>query len=344
MPKRSKLEAIADLIKDNISLSGINEYCAETGVRKEDFITIEPSDFKGNIIAVDGSNAVVCDWSVANLNMIRAGYAVYRGTEWQKTVITYDDIFLADPMAYANQFNFYLKGFFDLKDLSLEDTELERLSAYFRELQEYVALFDAISEANPHDLILYDGGFAFWKSWPLGGVLREIFKSAEEKNVDLLGISKSSSFYWGEGISRPFVQHTSYSGSQFVPGKPWYISLKGKKVEPSTERWAGGIYVVRFAGQSDCAFRVDAPFLVAGHIGDVLSKLVAYSCSAECLGYPHALFRAHHDIKITEQETGSLKMRLLDLLGERGLTESQIRSLLMDTHDILEMRSGRVLR
>ena len=261
MPKRSKLEAIADLIKDNISLSGINEYCAETGVRKEDFITIEPSDFKGNIIAVDGSNAVVCDWSVANLNMIRAGYAVYRGTEWQKTVITYDDIFLADPMAYANQFNFYLKGFFDLKDLSLEDTELERLSAYFRELQEYVALFDAISEANPHDLILYDGGFAFWKSWPLGGVLREIFKSAEEKNVDLLGISKSSSFYWGEGISRPFVQHTSYSGSQFVPGKPWYISLKGKKVEPSTERWAGGIYVVRFAGQSDCAFRVDAPYL-----------------------------------------------------------------------------------
>jgi hypothetical protein len=344
MLKGSKLEVIADLIRDHISLSGINEYCAETGVCKEDFIAIEPSDFEGNIIAVDGSNAVVCDWSVANLNMIRAGYAVYRGTEWQKTVITYDDVFLADPMAYANQFNLYLKGFFGLKALFLEETELERLSAYFRELQEYVALFDAIREANPHDLILYDGGFAFWKSWPLGGVLKEIFKFAEKKNVDLLGISKSSSFYWGEGISRPFVQHTSYSGSQFVPGKPWYIGLKGKKVEPSTERWAGQIYVVRFAGQSDCAFRVDAPFLVAERIGDVLSKLVAYSCSAECLGYPHALFRAHHDIKITEQETGSLKMRLLDLLGERELTESQVRSLLMDSHDILEMRSGRVLR
>jgi hypothetical protein len=342
MLRKSKIEAIADIIVDHITISGINEFFAQACISNEDFVPIEPSDFKGETIAVDGSNAVVCDWSVANLNMIRAGYAVYRGTEWQKTVITYDDIFLADPKAYTSQFNLYLNRLFGLENLALEDTELERLSSYFRELQEYIALFDAVCKANPHDLVLYDGGFALWKSQPLGGVLKEIFKSAEERNVDLLGISKSSSFYWGEAISKPFVQHVSYSGSQIAPGIPWYLSLRGKSVEPNTEIWDGTIYVVRFDGRSDCAFRVDAPSFVAEHISDVLSKLIAHSCSAECLGYPHALFRAHRDIRITKHETESLKMDLLDLLGERGMAESQIRSLLMDYHDILEMRSGRV--
>ena len=41
----------------------------------------------------------------------------------------------------------------------------------------------------------------------------------------------SSSLYWGEGVSRPFVKHTSIVGSQFLPGVPWYLDLKDKNVE-----------------------------------------------------------------------------------------------------------------
>jgi hypothetical protein len=284
----------------------------------------------------------VCDWSVANLNLIRTGYAVYQGRNWQRTVITYDDVFIADKKSYAQQFEGYLKGIFDVHDFVLKNEELDRLSTYFRELQEYIALKEAIDEARSADLVLYDGGFT-WKERPLGKVLEKIFLAAEEKDVDLLGISKSSSLSWGEEIPRPLLQHTSCVASQLAPGLSWYVRLKGKTVDPGTDGSDGEIYVVRFDGRSDLAFRVDAPPYLADRVGSALEKLSAYSCSSECMGYPHALFRAHRDIRITENEGAFIRLQLLDLLGEKGSSESQVRGALLDYHDVIEMRPRRML-
>ncbi|OPY57637.1 MAG: hypothetical protein A4E49_00006 [Methanosaeta sp. PtaU1.Bin112] len=141
---------------------------------KECFIAIEPKDFDGQIYAVDGSNGVVCNWSVANLNQIRAGYVIYKGRSWQKTVLTYDDAFWAHPKNYAANFNLFFQEFFGLEGISLEESDMDRLSSYFRELQEYIALADAIDQSRPSDLILYDGGFDVFK--PLRDVLRQVLK------------------------------------------------------------------------------------------------------------------------------------------------------------------------
>lgn len=342
MLDKDRLAAIADLISEHISIRGVEEYCAKTGITGEDFVPLSPQNFEGEIFAVDGSNVPVCDWSVANLNLIRAGYAVYRGRNWQRTVITYDELFMADRKSYARQFESYLKDIFGVHDFNLKKEELDRLSTYFRELQEYIALKDAIDEAQPADLVLYDGGFT-WKERPLGKVLVEIFLAAEEKDVDLLGISKSSSLSWGEEIPRPLVQHTGYVGSTLAPGLPWYVRLRGKNVDSGPDGWDGEIYVVRFDGRSDLAFRVDAPPYLTDRIGSALEKLAAYSCSSECMGYPHALFRAHRDIRITEKEGNFIRLQLLDLLGKKGSGESQVRGALLDYHDVIEMRPRRVL-
>lgn len=342
MLDKDRLAAIADLISEHISIRGVEEYCAKTGITREDFVPLSPLNFDGEIFAVDGSNVPVCDWSVANLNLIRAGYAVYRGRDWQRTVMTYDDVFMADRKNYASQFERYLEGVFDIHDFILKNEELDRLSTYFRELHEYIALREAIDEAQPADLVLYDGGFT-WKERPLGKVLAKIFQAAEEKDVDLLGISKSSSLSWGEEIPRPFLQHTSYAGSMLAPGLPWYVSLRGKSVDSGPDGWGGEIYVARLDGRSDLAFRVDAPPYLADRVGSALEKLAAYSCSSECMGYPHALFRAHRDIRITEQEGAFIRLRLLDLLGEKGSNESQVRGAMMDYHDVIEMRPRRAL-
>jgi NurA-like 5'-3' nuclease len=71
-----------------------------------------------------------------------------------------------------------------------------------------------------------------------------------------------------------------------------------------------------------------------------MGKLAAYSSSAECLGYPHALFRAHRDIRITKQESHFVELELMNLISEMGLSKSQFRLLVEDYHDILEMRPG----
>ncbi|MDD4487615.1 MAG: hypothetical protein PHD34_02960, partial [Methanothrix soehngenii] len=77
-----RLSIVAELIKDHIALDGIDGYCRETGVQCFDFIPIEPADFQGRILAIDGSNVSVCGWSVASINLIRSGYVVYQGRDW----------------------------------------------------------------------------------------------------------------------------------------------------------------------------------------------------------------------------------------------------------------------
>jgi hypothetical protein len=253
-------------------------------------------------------------------------------------VITYDDIFLSDAEGYEDQFEPFLKNIFGIEQFSLKDSELDRLSTYFRELQEYVALYDAVMQAGPGDLVLYDGGFT-WKERPLGEALSKVFKEAEGRGVDLLGISKSSAISWGggNGVSRPFVQHTCTAGSIFAPGVPWCISIKAKNVQPK-QSWEGETFIVSLDASSGRAFRVDVPSYLADSAASALEKLLLCSCSAECRGYPHALFRAHRDIRITEGEGAFLLMRLMDMLGDMGMGEPQVRTLMQDYHDILEMK------
>jgi hypothetical protein len=337
MEEWSRLSLVAEMILDHISLDGIDRYQAETGVQSCDFLPVQPSEFAGEIFAVDGSNASICNWSTANVNLIRAGYAVYQGRIWRRTVITFDDLFLADPKQCKNMFDPYLKEFFGLSGVDLKESDLDRLSSYYRELQEYVAINDALGEAQAGDIILYDGSFDVFEL--LRGALAIIFAKAEEKSVALLAVAKSSSLFWGEEITLPFVQHTGTIGSGLLPGAAWYLSLKDKKVDAGQGRWNGQTYVVRFCGQSEHAFRVDAPSFLQSEMASVLGKLAAYSCSSECLGYPHALFRAHRDIRITEQEGAAVRQRLMARLLEMGMPHSEIRMLMQDFHDILEMKS-----
>ncbi len=336
MLEKSRFLAVAELIRNYVSISSIDQYCAETGICREDFVALDPCEFDGEIFAIDGSNVVVCDWTTARVNKICAGYSVYRGPDWQRTVITFDDIFLADPEGYMEQFELSLKDSFKIESFALKESDLDRLSTYFRELQEYIALKEAIGEARPGDLILYDGGFDVFE--PLRGILKGIIKNAEKKGVDLLGVSKSSGIYWGDGVSRPFVHHTGAAGGMFAPGAAWYISIKGKNVKPQPD-WEGGeTFVIRLDGRSERAFRVDMPSYMLERAGSALGKLVCCSCSAECLGYPHALFRAHRDIRITTEEGAFMRLKLMDLLCDMGLGESQVRVLMQDYHDVMEMR------
>ena len=338
MEKWSRLSLVAEMIRDHISLDGIDRYLAETGVQGCDFVLVEPCEFAGEIFAVDGSNICICNWSTANVNLIRAGYAVYRGRDWKRTVITFDDVFVADAKLCKNMFDLYLEQFFGLNGVDIKESDLDRLSSYYRELQEYVAINEALGEAHAGDIILYDGSFDVFEL--LRDALATVFARAREKGVALLAVAKSSSLSWGEEITLPFVQHTSMAGSGLLPGAAWYVSLLGKKVDVGQGRWNGETYVVRFCGQSEHAFRVDAPSFLRDEMGSVLGKLAAYSCSSECLGYPHALFRAHRDIRITEQEGAAVRQRLMAHLLENGMTHSEIRMLMQDFHDILEMRSG----
>lgn len=338
MIDKKKLAEIADIIKDYFLPVDSGEYEAETGISRNDFRQINlTSDLDGDIYAIDGSNVVVFDLGNVNVNYIRAGYVVYRGTKWHKTVITYNDLFAADRKNYVHYFNRYRKGIFGLDEsfrLKSEE-ELDRISTFFRDLQEYVAISEALGDAKEGDIVLYDGGFALWRDPYYREVFNWLFKKAEDKNVDLLGISKSSKLSWGREISKPLVKSTNYIGSQSSPDKPWYVKLSDKRVI-GDDSWHGRTYIAKFHPKSTHAFRVDAPTYVVNHINTTLSHVCAYSQSAESLGYPHALFRAHHDIRIPTHERNFIRLSLFDKLGDLGLNEQQIRSAL-DYHEILDM-------
>lgn len=312
------LDSVADSIMRYLKASP-KELMAQTGIRESDFIPIEPLKFDGRIFAVDGSNIEICDLSVIKMNHIRAGYVVYRGSRWEKTVITYDDLFLADRMNYIESFRKPLE-IFGLEGLALSGlrgSELDRLSTYFRELQEYVALNEALNEMDEGDLLLYDGGFALWKDRPFGKVLERIFERASKRGVYLLGVSKSSSIYWGREISMPLVYHLFRFGRSMLPGRAWYVNLRGKYVkhDPLEEIWRGSVCIAMFHPMGNRAFRVDLPAYLEEQIPSAIAKASAFSGSSECMGYPHALFRAHRDIRIKAQEGEMSWMRVLDALS-----------------------------
>lgn len=344
MIERGKLESIADQIKDYFLTINSEEYYKNTGVLESDFKPIiNTGDFKGDIFAIDGSNVIIFSLGKnSTLNYIRAGYVVYQGTHWKKTAIIYECTFLANISDYKQQFEKSILEEFNIKkQFSLKDTELDRLSTYFRDLQEYIALSDAIKNANKGDLILYDGGFAYWKDPYYNGVLNSIFEQARNKGIDLLGISKSTKLSWDYNLSKsPFLQNTSYIGSQVISSTPWYLELTNNKkiIRESWDTWDGRTYIVKFHQNSEYAFRVDAPPDTADHIEDALDHAVGHSYSAECLGYPHALFRAHREIRISSQEKSLLIHLLFDRLNGMGINEKQIRRILLDQHNILEMK------
>lgn len=339
MSAQTNLERAADSLIKYLTVRP-EELMRQTGIKEKDFAPIEPQPFEGRIFAVDGSNVKVCDLSVVKANRIRAGYVVYRGRRWERTAVTYDDLFVADRRDYMKWFREPLErldmGEIDLS--GLRGSELDRISTYFRELQEYVALDAALSESEEGDLILYDGGFAIWKDRPFGRVVDEIIKRASKRGVDLLGVSKSSSVSWGE-ISMPLVYHLSRLGKSLLPGRAWYVDLGGKNVhpDPQEERWHGSIYMVLFHPMGDRAFRVDVPSYMDGRVASAFSKTAAFSGSSESPGYPHALFRAHHDLKLSSHDGDMSRFRMIDAMAKRhSVSMKDLRSA-MDYHEILDI-------
>jgi len=116
MIEREKLAEAARALKEYLAPVDPDEFEVETGIRESDFREIVPRDFDGRIFAIDGSNVVVFDLGAVSLNRIRAGYVVYRGTEWEKTVVTYDDLFVADRENYQRSFDRFRRGIFGLDE------------------------------------------------------------------------------------------------------------------------------------------------------------------------------------------------------------------------------------
>ena len=124
-----------------------------------------------------------------------------------------------------------------------------------------------------------------------------------------------------------------------MPDGGWYVDLAGKNIDPQPDDlWKGKIYVAKLHANSDRGFRVDAPSFVAHPIETALGNAARYSNAVESLGYPHALFRAHREIRIKDEERRLLRLGLMDERGRAGLSESQLRGFLVDYHETLEMR------
>lgn len=338
MSAQTNLERAADSLMRYLSVRP-EELMRHTGIKESDFLPVEPQPFDGRIFAIDGSNIKVCDLSVVKANRVRAGYVVYRGRRRERTEVTYDDLFVADRRDYMEWFREPLKTLrIDIDLAGLRGSELDRISTYFRELQEYVALNAALDEAEKGDLVLYDGGFAIWKDRPFGRVVAEIIHRASERGVDLLGVSKSSSISWGE-ISMPLVYHISRLGKGLLPGRAWYVDLSRKNVHPDPQEggWEGSIYMVLFHPMADRAFRVDVPSYMNERVASAFSKTAAFSGSSESLGYPHALFRAHHELKLSSHDGDMSWFRMIDAMAKRyNVSMRDLRSA-MDYHEILNL-------
>ena len=308
-------------------------------MQSRDFVLVEPCDFDGEIFAVDGSNASDLQLVDGQSEPDPGRLCRLPGKRLaERTVITFDDVFLADPRMCREACSIPIwSRFFGLKGIDLKESDLDRLSSYYRELQEYVALNDAMGEAHAGDIILYDGSFDVFE--PLRGVLATIFARAEEKGVALLAVAKSSSLFWGEEISLALCAAYQHGRQPAFAGAAWYLSLKDKKVDarpgqmgrrdlhrpllrrsPSTP--SGWMRPLISQAKSDRFWESWPPTPAPPSAWAIL---MPSSGRTGISGSPSR--RGQH-----------VRQKLMERLSEMGMSHSEIRMLMQDFHDILEMR------
>ncbi|MDP9299845.1 MAG: DNA double-strand break repair nuclease NurA [Actinomycetota bacterium] len=207
--------------------------------------------------------------------------------------------------------------------------ELTRPVDALREWAEWREVIRTIREADAGDLVLVDGSLHGGPLVP-PAVVRRAHQNAVERGVQLAGVVKASTLYWGRHA--PLVTLLKRRGDREMGLLLWATRIS---TDPVFGRlYVGDIYVAHLAPTAPYAFRVD----IARDEHDpreVLGRLAALGTDPAFVGYPYPLARAHQAARVTGYGVADLRRAFRGLLARHGLSEDDIEVLFQDFHEVL---------
>ena len=210
-----------------------------------------------------------------------------------------------------------------------EVPDLPRPVDALREWAEWSQVLRTIDEAGSGDLVLVDGSLHGGPLVP-PSVVRRAHVEALARGVQLAGVVKASTLYWGRNA--PLVTLLKRRADREMGVAAWAAHIS---TDPVFGRlYVGEIFVAHLAPTAAHAFRVD---VARGPLdpGDVLARLVGLGGDPAFVGYPYPLARAHQAARVTGYAVADVRRAFRDALARHGLSHDDIEVLFQDFHEVL---------
>ena len=322
-------DKIISLVKNNISdIDDNHVQFSDTNYKpfnfnKDNFKQIKDSNANNKIAFIDGGSSEIIKSPNFSLNLIRVYYTIYK--ENKRITAKKHDFYVFVNAKEKNNEIFYdceiiggNENFIPDKDdlflSSLDETikqgitraSISNVSNVIRRFSEIKTATTVARLLEKDDIIVLDGSlqctFTNEKKY-----FEELYKKAEEKNIIISGLSKTTTLMTDKGNS------ISNALNKFnIDGKWFYHPI----AEIKTDNHKAEMSFVKLHEKSKYIFRFEIFNEQKENINDVIS-LISNNCKDPVfIGYPYGLIEADRNARVSQQEKEMLLTFFSTKLGK----------------------------
>jgi hypothetical protein len=284
----------------------------------------------GVAVAVDGGSATVVKGRSFLIAVYRVGAVYY---EHGRRIDQKTFPLKLEVISKADAQQLYNSAYSDLAGKPPSDTPgMEKILDRLRLFSEWKMSQRVLDELGADDILLLDGSLKASIAPPYHFVM-EFCEKAENKGVRLVGVTKTSTLYWGD--KAPLIPAVMKRGERFHPNSKWFCRLSDEKLHTTGSSYFGRIYVARLKASSNFGFRIDVNRFTDTGEDEIFSNLSWLSADPASLGYPYPLAAAHGVARITSSEVEDIRYKLQSEAFVGGISQSDWDLLFTDFHEIL---------
>ena len=303
------------------------------------FHIIKEEEPPGKVAAVDGGSATVVKGRSFLIGVYRVGAVIYqKGKRIDQKIIPLQ----LEIISQANHHQMYLSAFRMLTgEEPSEAPGIDKMLDRLRLFSEWKLAQSLLDELESGDILLMDGSLKASIAPPYNFLL-QFTQKAKDKGVHLLGVTKTSTLYWGD--KAPLIPAVMKRGEKFCPNSKWSCQLSdgvshkvhtGERLHITTSNYFGKIYVAKLKASSGFGFRIDVNRFDPVDADSIFSFLSHLSGDPAFLGYPYPLAAVHNISRITLSEIEDIRYKLQSKAFEKGITTSDWDLLFTDFHEVL---------
>lgn len=289
---------------------------------------IRPSKFA----AIDGGSATIVNGHSFTVDVYRTGYLIFENNKIAAEFIEPTAIEAISPVNAREVFTSAYHGV--VGSPPQEIPNFGRVVDRLRTLKEWALAERLVDKLNSNDIILIDGSLRSSLSLPYS-LAEQVCKKATNRGIHLVGLTKTSTLYWGE--RSPLIPVIQRMGNRTYKDRTWYCQLTKPDDNSSDSRWFGLIYVAKLSPKSDFAFRVDINRYDKEDAKHIMSALALISHDPAYMGYPYPLAAIHNRVRFEPAIVEDLYYRLQSLALEEGVDMRDWETLFTDFHKLLDV-------
>jgi len=341
---------IIELVKNNISdIKDNHIQFSDTNYKpfnfnKNNFKEIINTANNNKIAFIDGGSAEIIKSPNFSLNLIRVYYAIYKNNKridakkydfysFVSTKNINNELFYNVESIKLNGGNDIIPDDEDLLMNSFDETIKQGISRasisnvinVIRRFSELKAAINVIGILDKNDIIVLDGSlqctFTNEKKY-----FEELYKKAQEKNIIICGLSKTTTLLTDKGNS------ISNALNKFNINGKW---LYHPVVEIRSNGHQADIAFVKLHEKSKYIFRFEIYKEQKQHIGNSINLLSTNCKDIVFVGYPYGLIEADRNARVSNQEK---EMMLTYFSTKLGKDWEKIKESLssVNAHEILD--------